>query len=52
MNKQEKLIVIFSQIQDPKSHINKLHNLIDILLIGIVSVLSGTETWKTNGSIC
>ena len=40
------LITIFSQIDDHRSHINKLHNLIDILLIGVISVISGAETWE------
>ena len=46
MKETDNLIVIFSQIQDPRSHINQLHKLIDILLIGIISVISGAETWK------
>ncbi len=46
MNKQNKLISIFNQVEDPRSHINQLHNLIDILLIGIISVICGAETWK------
>jgi len=46
MNKHNKLVSIFSQVEDPKSHINKLHNIIDILLIGIISVICGTDTWK------
>jgi hypothetical protein len=29
MNKDDKLISIFNQVEDPRSHINKLHNLID-----------------------
>ena len=29
MNKQDKLIRIFNQVEDPRSHINQLHNLID-----------------------
>jgi hypothetical protein len=37
---------IFSQIEDHRSHINQLHNLIDILLIGIISVICGAETWE------
>ena len=37
---------VFSQIEDRRSHINKFHNLIDILLIGIVSVICGAETWE------
>ena len=42
----QNLIRIFSQIEDPRSHINRLHNLVDILAIGIMSVIAGTETWK------
>jgi len=39
-------MLIFSQIEDHRSHINKRHNLIDILLIGIISVMCGIETWE------
>ena len=46
MKKENALISIFGTIEDPRSHINQLHNLIDILLIGIISVISGAETWK------
>ena len=46
MDKNNQLISIFSRVEDPRSHINKLHDLIDILFIGIVSVISGAETWK------
>jgi predicted transposase YbfD/YdcC len=45
MNTSNELVRIFSQVQDPRSHINKLHNIVDILLIGMVSVLCGAETW-------
>ena len=44
MDTSNDLVRIFSQIQDPRSHVNKLHNIVDILLIGIVSVLCGAET--------
>jgi predicted transposase YbfD/YdcC len=37
---------IFSPIDDPRSHINKLHKLEDILLIGIISVICAADTWK------
>lgn len=40
-----KLSAIFAKIDDPRSHINKLHKLEEILLIGIVSVICGAETW-------
>lgn len=46
MNTDNKLMSIFGSIEDPRSHINQLHNLVDILLIGIISVISGAETWK------
>jgi len=46
MDNRDSLISIFSQVKDPRSHINQLHKLIDILLIGIISVISGAETWK------
>ena len=46
MNKDNKLMSIFGSIEDPRSHINQLHDLVDILLIGIISVISGAETWK------
>jgi len=45
METSNDLVRIFSQIQDPRSHINRLHNVVDILLIGIISVLCGAETW-------
>lgn len=37
---------IFSKIDDPRSDINKLHKLEDILLIGITSVICAADTWK------
>ena len=46
MNADNKLMSIFGSIEDPRSHINQLHNLVDILLIGIISVICEAETWK------
>lgn len=46
MNTISKFKPIFSNIDDPRSHINKLHKLDDILLIGIISVICATDTWK------
>lgn len=46
MNTDNKLVSIFGSMDDPRSHINQLHNLVDILLIGIISVICGAETWK------
>jgi len=40
------LVKIFNEIEDHRSHINRLHNLIDILVIGMVAVICGAETWK------
>lgn len=45
MKKDSNLVSIFSSIDDHRSHINRLHKLIDILLIGTVSVICGAETW-------
>lgn len=36
----------FESLSDPRSHINKLHELNDILFIGLTSVLCGADTWK------
>jgi len=41
-----KLSSIFGQIDDPRRDITKLHKLNDILLIGIIAVICGAETWN------
>lgn len=46
MNSDNKLVSIFGQLEDHRSHINRRHNLGDILLMGIISVICGAETWK------
>ena len=46
MKPNNKLHSVFTSLTDPRSHINRLHLLNDILLIGIVSVICGAETWK------
>jgi hypothetical protein len=46
MRSDNKLISIFNQVADPRSPINQVHNLNDILLKGIISVIFGAETWK------
>ena len=46
MKKPSNLKDIFGQIEDHRSHINQRHNLVDILLIGVISVLCGAETWE------
>lgn len=44
--KKISFLTYFEQLEDPRSHINKLHELNSILLIGIIATLSGAETWK------
>ncbi|MFV0566932.1 MAG: transposase family protein, partial [Flavobacteriaceae bacterium] len=46
MKATNKFKSIFSQIDDPRSDINKLHKLDDILLIGIISVICAADSWK------
>ena len=41
-----KLYDLLGQIDDPRRDLGKLHSLNDILLIGILSVLSGADTWN------
>jgi len=41
-----KLADIFGQIKDPRRDITKLHSLNDILLISILAVVCGAETWR------
>ncbi len=41
-----KLTTVFQQIDDPRRDLGQLHNLNDILVIGIISVISGAETWN------
>ena len=41
-----KLTRVFSQVEDPRRDITKLHLLNDILLISILAVICGAETWK------
>ncbi len=40
------LIEHFSQIEDPRSHINVKHDLLDVLFLCVSAVLSGAEGWK------
>ncbi len=46
MKTNNNLKAFFGQIEDHRSDINQLHNLIDILLISIIAVICGAETWK------
>lgn len=44
--KKDLLQSYFESLEDPRSHINQLHSLNNILVIGVVSVICGAETWK------
>tara|TARA_B110000008_G_C16885450_1_gene530665 strand:+ start:149 stop:1255 length:1107 start_codon:yes stop_codon:yes gene_type:complete len=41
-----KLVSIFSKIDDPRRDLTKLHKLNDILIIGIISVVCGADSWN------
>lgn len=40
------VLSFFSDLEDKRSHVNKLHSLESILLITISSVICGAQTWK------
>ena len=46
MNTNNKLLTIFSQIDDPRRDLGKQHQLNDLLLIGIISVICGANSWN------
>jgi hypothetical protein len=46
MDRGDKLAGIFGGVEDPRSHIYQLHNLVDILPVGVISVICGAETWR------
>lgn len=39
-------MAIFNKIDDPRRDLTKLHQLNDILLIGIISVICGADSWN------
>jgi len=41
-----KMSLIFSEIEDPRVERNRVHLLIDILIIAILSVISGAKGWE------
>jgi len=41
-----KLTSIFGKIDDPRRDLTKLHQLNDILLIGVISVICGADSWN------
>jgi predicted transposase YbfD/YdcC len=46
MQANNKLLTIFSQIDDPRRDLGKEHDLNDILLMGIISVICGADSWN------
>lgn len=46
MQNNNKLLTIFSKIDDPRRDLGKEHLLNDILLIGIISVICGADSWN------
>ncbi|MDP8042402.1 ISAs1 family transposase [Pasteurella atlantica] len=36
----------FNQLEDSRSHINKKHDLLDIIFLTVTAILSGAEGWK------
>ena len=46
MQTTNKLVSIFSKIDDPRRDLTKLHKLNDILPIGIISVICGADSWN------
>lgn len=46
MEDNNKLLTIFDQVDDPRRDLGKEHDLNDILLIGIISVICGANSWN------
>lgn len=36
----------FEKLQDPRSHINRRHELLDIMFLSVAATLSGAQGWK------
>lgn len=47
-----KLLTIFNQIQDNRRDISKLHKLNDILVMAIIAVICGADTWNNIEEYC
>lgn len=47
-----KLMTIFSQIEDKRRALGRLHNLNDILVMAVVAVLCGADTWNEIEMFC
>jgi hypothetical protein len=46
MEEQTGLTTIFDRLNDPRRDLGKQHKLNDILVIGIIAVICGAETWN------
>lgn len=42
----ETIVELFSDLEDPGIERNKLHKLIDIIVISISAVICGTDGWE------
>ena len=42
----EKIVSVFSEIEDPRVERTRVHVLTDILIIGILSVIAGGKGWE------
>src|SRR5688572_16836008 len=40
------ITTVFADLPDPRSDINRRHNLVDILTIAVCAVISGAEGWE------
>lgn len=47
-----KLLSIFKQIEDNRRDLSKLHNLNDILVMAIIAVICGADTWDNIEEYC
>jgi predicted transposase YbfD/YdcC len=47
-----KLLSIFKQIEDNRRDLSKLHNLNDILVMAIIAVICGADTWNNIEEYC
>ena len=39
-------ITHFESLEDKRSHINKKHDLLDVIFLTVVAILSGAEGWR------
>lgn len=47
-----RLLSVFSQIEDNRRDLNKLHELNDILVMAIIAVICGADTWNNIEEYC